>query len=103
MCQLKDIWKSYLTEGSIPSFSIFLLKQKESQMKNWIMDENKMKVWMIDVEDFCDKYPIYRNGKYGGMNGFTIDSIAMDVEMFFYSSEAADYAKQYLTEEGYTE
>jgi len=93
---------SYLTEGSIPSLSSFLLKQKESQMKNWIMDENKMKVWMIDVEDFCNEYPIYRNGKYGGMNGFTIDSIAMDVEMFFYSSEAADYAKQYLTEEGYT-
>ena len=51
---------------------------------------SNMKNFMMDVEEFCDGY------SYEGMKDFTVDEVIEDVEMYFKSSEAMKYAKQYL-------
>ena len=53
----------------------------------------KMKNFMMDVEEFCDGY------FYGGPSEFTVDEVVEDVEMYFKSSMASEYAKRYLTEQ----
>jgi hypothetical protein len=52
-----------------------------------------MKNWMMDIEDFCNGY------FYGGPSEFTVDEVVEDVGMYFKSTEATKYAKQYLTEQ----
>ena len=56
---------------------------------------SKMKNWMMDIEEFCDGYffdaPI--------PNDFTIEEVAADVDKFFRSTMAGDYAKTYLKEQ----
>ena len=44
----------------------------------------------MDVEEFCNGY------YYDGMKDFTVDEVIEDVGMYFKSSEATQYAKQYL-------
>lgn len=51
---------------------------------------SNMKNFMMDVEEFCDGY------SYDGMKDFTVDEVIEDVGMYFKSSEAVKYAKQYL-------
>jgi len=56
---------------------------------------SNMKNFMMDVEEFCNGY------SYDGMSGllfkdFTVNEVIEDVEMYFKSSEAVKYAKQYL-------
>ena len=53
----------------------------------------KMKNYMMDIEEFCDGY------FYGGDVDFTIDEVVEDVHMYFKTSEAAKYARLYLTEQ----
>ena len=52
-----------------------------------------MKNYMMDIQEFCDGY------SYGDMNDFTIDEVVEDVHMYFKTSEAAKYARLYLTEQ----
>ena len=55
-----------------------------------------MKNYMMDIQEFCDGY------SYGGktlLNDFTIDEIVEDVHMYFKTSDAAKYARLYLTEQ----
>lgn len=51
---------------------------------------SNMKNFMMDVEEFCDGY------YYDSMKDFTVDEVIEDVGMYFKSSEATRYAKQYL-------
>ena len=52
-----------------------------------------MKNYMMDIQEFCDGY------SYGDMNDFTIDEVVEDVHMYFKTSDAAKYARLYLTEQ----
>lgn len=51
---------------------------------------SNMKNFMMDVEEFCNGY------SYDGMKDFTVDEVIEDVGMYFKSSKATQYAKQYL-------
>ena len=51
---------------------------------------SNMKNFMMDVEEFCNGYC------YDGMKDFTVDEVIEDVGMYFKSSKATQYAKQYL-------
>ena len=50
----------------------------------------KMKNLAMDIEDFVDGY------FYGGMNDFSIDEVVEDVGMYFRSSVAKEYAREYI-------
>jgi len=53
---------------------------------------SKMNNWMMAIEDFCNGYD------YGeGVSDFIADEIVEDAEMYFKSTEAAKYARQYIT------
>ncbi len=53
---------------------------------------SKIMRWMMEIEHFCDGYffdaPI--------PNDFTVDEVLEDVEAYFKSKEASEYAKNYL-------
>ena len=51
---------------------------------------SNMKNFMMDVEEFCNGY------SYDGMKDLTGDEVIEDVGMYFKSSKATQYAKQYL-------
>jgi len=58
---------------------------------------SNMKNFMMDVEEFCNGY------YYDGIKDFTVDEVDFsldevleDVEMYFKSSKATQYAEQYL-------
>ena len=50
---------------------------------------SKMKNYMMDIEDFCNVF--------ANEDGSNIDEVIEDVRLEF-SSDAAEYARQYLTE-----
>ena len=52
---------------------------------------SNIKNYMMDIQEFCDGY------YYDGMNDFPIDEVVEDAGMYFKSSEAKKYARQYLT------
>ena len=52
----------------------------------------KMNSWMMDIEDFCQGY-YYPDL---GLTDFTIDEVVADVNDYFKSDAAKEYAKKYL-------
>ena len=55
----------------------------------------KVKNWMMDIEEFCDGY-ICDNGKLAPVWDFSVEEISEDVQRYFSSVEAGNYAKEYL-------
>jgi len=55
----------------------------------------KLKNYMMEVEDFCDGY--YYGVDIQDEKDFPIEDIIDDVDMYFKSDIATNYAREYLT------
>ena len=54
----------------------------------------KMKIYMIDIEEFCDDY--FHAGEPYGVTQ-SAEEVAADAENHFNSKMAGDHAKEYVT------